>query len=379
MRNRARRLPIGFIGCGQATRLHLPALQRVRNVEVLAASDIHPERLRRVADRYRIARRYVDYRRLLEDPTIDAVAVCVPPHLNPEIAIAVLESGKHLFIEKPLALTVEGCDQILRRAAKSRSKATVGHNLRWHALLRQAREILAAGVLGEVQLARTALSKPAPANRWGYAMSPGRALLGEFAVHHFDLWRFLFRTEVAEVSATCKATAHGDAATVTARLQSGVLIAGTFCDSTQSSNTVEVYGARARLQLSCFQWDSLSVSPIEKVSGDPWERVRHLVAGLPRLPHALWQALPRNGGIFYECYPAQWQHFADCILSNRPIETTLEDGGKAVQIAAAAIESAEYNRPVRLERSLNGNNPEHLASAGATGDCGSRDRVQGLR
>ncbi len=80
-------LRLGLIGCGVAARLHLAALRRVHNMSVVAASDIEPEVLHWLADRYGNP----EYRRLLEDPSGEAVAVCVPPNLNPEIAIAVLD------------------------------------------------------------------------------------------------------------------------------------------------------------------------------------------------------------------------------------------------------------------------------------------------
>ncbi len=350
MKKSAQPVRIGLVGCGQAARsLHLPTLQHIANLKVVAVCDIDRPRLYTLANRFCIESRYVDYRRLIEDAAVDAVAVCVPPDLNPEIAIAVLESGKHMFLEKPLALTLAGCSDILRHAAQSKSKAMVGHNLRWHPLIRRARQVLASGELGEICMARTALTKPIPANQWNHSVSRSRALLVETAVHHFDLWRYLFQAEVAEMSATCEKARDSHAVAVTAKLDTGLLVAGTFCDCTPNTNTVEVYGNRARMQLSCFQWDSLRVSSTEAYPATPRERASNLLASLPRLPHALWQGLPRNGGIFYECYAAEWQHFADVILNDSLTGATLDDGAKAVRVALAAAESIDVGRPILME------------------------------
>jgi predicted dehydrogenase len=331
---------IGFIGCGWATRvLHLPALQRLRNIEIVAAADINHERLHHLANRYHIPRRYTDYRKLVEDADIDVVAVCVPPHLNAEMAIAALEAGKHLFIEKPLALSVGECDQILHRAARSKSKSMVGHNQRWHPLVRQARNLLGAGTLGTLELARTVLTKPSASNIWHYLNPPNSPLLAEFAVHHFDLWRFLFEGEIEEIFAMCRSMAAGEAVTVSARLNTGMLVNGTFCDFAPNMNDVEVYGSRARLRLSCYQWNSLEVRAASGTGGGPLQQVAKLFASLPQLECAR--------GMFLS-YAAEWQHFIDCIRNDQPVEATLEIGRQAVRVAAAAMESAALRQPVRL-------------------------------
>ncbi len=345
MRTIPKPLRVGIVGCGRAAReLHLPALRRLRDVQVVAAADIDAHALRGVADHFRIPRRYTDYRKLLEDREVDAVAVCVPPHLKAGLAILVLQVEKHLFIEKPLALNTADCDRVLRQAKQSGPKAMVGHNLRWHPLVRQAGEILGAGGLGELILARTAMSMPTPMN-YGQQRAPHPMLI-EFAVHHFDLWRALFRAEVEEVMATCRVFPAGEVAAVTARLSTGLLVTGAFCDFTPKTNEVEVYGGRARLRFSCLQWDSLQVS--SATAGAPRERLSAFLAKLPGLPHAAWQALPRNGGIFYESYRAEWQHFADCIHRDLPVEASLEDGRQAVLVAEAALRSADQARPVQL-------------------------------
>ena len=130
---------VGLIGCGRvAQERHLPALESLSSAKVVAVADIDANRLEMVANRFQVVRRATDFRTLVDDPDIDALAVCVPAQRHVVVAIAALAAGKHLLIEKPLALDLEECDLLIEKAAKSISKVTVGFNLRWHRLLREA-------------------------------------------------------------------------------------------------------------------------------------------------------------------------------------------------------------------------------------------------
>lgn len=92
-----------------------------------------------------------DYREIIKDPGIDAVFICTPDYLHEEHCLTALEAGKAVFLEKPMALTTEGCDRILRTAAEHRSKLYVGHNMRFFPVVRRMHELIAAGAIGEVE------------------------------------------------------------------------------------------------------------------------------------------------------------------------------------------------------------------------------------
>ncbi len=92
-----------------------------------------------------------DYRKLLERTDIDAVAVMSPDFCHQEQAIAALEAGRHVFCEKPLAITVEGCDRILKAWQRSGKHLMVGFNMRYMNIFRSMKEIVDSGVIGEVK------------------------------------------------------------------------------------------------------------------------------------------------------------------------------------------------------------------------------------
>ncbi|WP_256758265.1 Gfo/Idh/MocA family protein [Cohnella sp. WQ 127256] len=92
-----------------------------------------------------------DYRELLERQDIDAIAVTSPDYCHEEHAIAALQAGKHVFCEKPLAITVEGCDRILQAHKESGKQLMVGFNMRYMNMFRTMKEIVDSGAIGEIK------------------------------------------------------------------------------------------------------------------------------------------------------------------------------------------------------------------------------------
>jgi len=92
-----------------------------------------------------------DYREIISDPKVDAIFVCTPDHLHAEHAVAALNAGKHVFLEKPMAISIADCDRILAAAEKSVGKLYVGHNMRFFPVMNKMRELIEAGRIGRVE------------------------------------------------------------------------------------------------------------------------------------------------------------------------------------------------------------------------------------
>lgn len=352
MANRKRPLRLGVIGCGWvAQERHLPALHDLRDAEVIAISDTNAECLNRVAERFHIQNRCLDYRVMLDLPTIEAVAVCVPTQFHVEIALAVLDAGKHVFIEKPLALNLDDAARLIERAAQSRHKAMVGFNMRWHRLVRQAREIIQRGSLGGLDLMRTVFTAGSHFRPdlppWRLQHELGGGLLFEHAVHHFDLWRFLLRSEVEEVLA--KSWGEQSAAertTVAAQMENGVLAASVFSLGASADNELEIYGQAGRLRVSCYRFDGLDFCRTSDSPGGIRTRVQGVARALREVPQAVLRL--RQGGDYVASYQAEWRHFIDAVRHDTPVECTLTDGRRALQVALAAMHSAASGQAVKV-------------------------------
>ena len=348
------RITLGMIGCGWVTQTwHLPALRGLSDAEVVAVADCDARQARLAAERFHIPHRYETAAALLKHPGLDAVAVCVPPQHHVEIALAALKTDKHVLIEKPMALSLDGCDALAERAKETSALVMVGFNLRWHRLVRQARTDLHNGALGRLSMIRAAFTngvyRDTGLPAWRRHRAFGGGVLQDMAVHHFDLWRFLLESEIEEILVIAQPGSWEDeTAAVTARMANGVLISAAYSARTTDNHEMEFYGETGRLRLSCYRFDGLERHPLSRSSGGMAARVSRLASRVRDVPHA-WSAV-RHGGEMLASYRAQWRHFIACIQQRIPVECTVEDGWRAVQAALAAIESASSKRPVTLRR-----------------------------
>jgi hypothetical protein len=120
---------LGVIGCGWVTEsMHSPALSCLPKSHVIALADIDPYWLHQVADRFGITQGHTDYLALLDIPAIEAIAVCVPAQFHAEVGVAGLKAGKCLFIEKPLALSLDDGARLMRLGTSVFSERTSANN-----------------------------------------------------------------------------------------------------------------------------------------------------------------------------------------------------------------------------------------------------------
>ena len=341
---------IGMIGyAGAASRLHLPVLTRLPGVRVTAITGTNPEALTVIADRYAIPARYLGYRALVHDPSVDAVAVCVPPDLHEATGLAALDAKKHLFMEKPLALSLGQCTRLVLAAESSPVTTMVGFHLRWHRLVREAQELIASGRLGTVELIRTVFTSGirwrANVPAWRQRREAGGGVLIESGVHYYDLWRFLTGTEVQEVQATSRTEQHNDiTAAVTARLDNGIVATAGFCQGTVDDLEIDIYGSAGRLRISAYELDGIRFDP----SGH--KGVRKLMAKARSVPSRLLRTArgAALGGYYAHAYHDQWKGFLQAIDSGKPAGATFSDGMAATRVALAATQSAVSGRSVRI-------------------------------
>ncbi len=342
---------MGFVGCGAVTQqYHFPALQTLTDVAVVAVADIEEARAAAAAQLLRVPRRYTNPRDLIDDPAVEAVAVCVPPQWHAEIGLTALAAGKHLFVEKPVTLRLHECDRLIARAAEARRQAMVGFNFRWHRLVRRARAMIRDGAIGEPAAIRTLLTTGIHLGAgdlgWRRRREAGGGAFHDMGVHHFDLWRYLTGLEIDEVVAVSRSPAADDGiASVAAAMRGGALATALFSTETSEANEVEVFGPKGSLRLACYRYDGLEFLPAGAGPGSVRMRLLRAATGLRELPSAVVGM--RTGGEILRMYREEWRHFAAVIRDGAPLECTLDDGRRALAVSLAAEASAAQSRPVR--------------------------------
>ena len=195
------KLRVGFIGAGAITELHYLGYQDNPTAELHAICDVDEDLLHSRASDWGISKTFTDYRQLLADPEIDAVEVITPHHLHAEMGIAALEAGKHVSIQKPMAITVAECDALIAKAQRAGKRMRVFENFRFYPPLVKAKELLDTGEIGEPLSIRikcvqgtSGADWEIPYRRWEWRFDPargggGRVIL-DYGYHLFSIARW---------------------------------------------------------------------------------------------------------------------------------------------------------------------------------------------
>jgi predicted dehydrogenase len=202
-------LQIGIIGAGTVVRVrHLPETQQNPHAKVGAVCDIVPERAREMAEKYN-GKAYTDYRKMLQDPDLDAIIVAATNTTHAEMTIAALEAGKHVMCEKPMATNLADARKMIETAEKTGKKLMIAHNQRLEAANRKAREIIQSGRLGKVLTFTSIFGHPGcedwaidGEDTWFFKKDiTGMGCLGDLAIHKLDLLRWIMGDDYTAATA----------------------------------------------------------------------------------------------------------------------------------------------------------------------------------
>jgi len=139
-----------ILGTGFMGRVHLEAIRRLGNVEVVALGSLEETVAKNLAAHFGVGRVEADYHKILEDPTIEAVHICTPNAEHFPMAQEAMLAGKHVVCEKPLATTVDEAEKLVALAAKTGKRDCLNHNLRNYPVVQQMRQLRETGALGEI-------------------------------------------------------------------------------------------------------------------------------------------------------------------------------------------------------------------------------------
>ncbi|MBU3216359.1 Gfo/Idh/MocA family oxidoreductase [Clostridium estertheticum] len=165
-----KKLRVGIIGCGGiANGKHMPSLAKIAEIEMVAFCDIIIEKAEIAAKEYGSigAKVYTDYKELLKDDTIDVVHVCTPNRSHSSITIDVLEAGKHIMCEKPMAKTSLEAREMLEAAKRTGKKLTIGYQNRFRADSRYLKTTCENGGLGDIYFAKAHAIRRRAVPTWG--------------------------------------------------------------------------------------------------------------------------------------------------------------------------------------------------------------------
>lgn len=326
----------GVIGLGWFGEIHVDTLAGMPAVEVAAVCTRRPDRLAEVSDRYRVPARYTDYRELLADDSVDAVSITTHVYDHREVAVAALEAGKHVFLEKPMAPSAEECDQIIEAARGSRGYFMVGHICRFDPRVALAKEAIDAGRIGKIFSMHARRNLSAAIGKAN--LDKISALMGD-GIHDADL--MLWFSQAKPVSVYCQEVHPGpcknpDAAWAMIRLDSGaVMVVESIWhlpDTTpyQIDARMEIIGTEGAIYVNCGE----AGLTIHDQSGNT-------------MPDTMYW--PRIFGERFGILRSELRYFTDCVAHGcKPDRITPEESRRVVQLINAAEESSKTGRVVEL-------------------------------
>lgn len=313
-------LGVGVIGLGEIGQFHLRGFARADGAEVRAVADLDAGLVTATTAGTEI-RGVADYHDVLADPAVDIVSVCLPHKLHLPVTLEALAAGKHVLVEKPLALTVAECDEIIAAAEGTGLTVGVQHNQLFFPPHVRAKEMIDAGKIGRPLHIRLRLGIGGKYGGWRSDPAvTGGGLLFDAGVHRFYLARHLFG-EVAEiVSLTDRPGGDGeDQAVVALRFENGALgvidanyngPAGMFDDA------VEIVGTDGALYLSGIESDfeGFRTGPALRRYDGAWHDVRV------------------DPGDWLGSLAASIQAFVVAVAAGTPPPVTMRDGRRIVEL-----------------------------------------------
>ncbi|HVO41153.1 MAG TPA: Gfo/Idh/MocA family oxidoreductase [Aggregatilineales bacterium] len=330
---------IGIIGAGFAGSIHARAYAKTPDAHVAVVVDQDKPRAEALAGEVG-GRAETDIDALLRDSALELVDVAVPTPLHPRFAIRALEAGKHVVIEKPLALTVAECDAILKAGQRSGKFVMVGHVLRFWPEYRAIRTVIQSGKLGHVMVATAhrLSNRPQWASWFHDPQATGGALL-DLQIHDVDMLNSLFGRPRRVFALGAKGENGGWDHVVT-QIEYDTLTASAEASFMMPQDFPFTAGLRVTGDKGVVEYQFRAGGASFEM-GEPVHYLYLHEAGKPNQP------LDFEGG---DAFESEIAHFVSCVKRGQPSTVvTPGDARLAVQTALAARASLESHQPVGLD------------------------------
>jgi predicted dehydrogenase len=326
--------------------------------------------VKQAAHRYGWAESATDWRTVVTRDDIDIVDICTPGHLHAEVAVAALEAGKHVLVEKPLANSIAESEQMVDAATEARERGVqsmVGFNYRRVPALSLARSLIADGVVGSVRQVRAAylqdwLADDNAPMTWRLRKdSAGSGALGDLGSHVVDQLRYLLGEEIASATGELRTfvprrrgeqgveeVTVDDAAWATLHTASGAVASvevSRMAFGRRNGLTIEVYGTDGSVAFDLESLNELYVDDGTGAGGTGRRRVLVTDAGHPYV-ESWWP--PGHILGWDHTFTSQAADFLNAVTAGSGPEPSFEDG-LAVQKVLTAIEQSAADNGTRKE------------------------------
>ena len=358
------RMRFGILGCGVIGPHHAKAIAGLQSAQLVAVADVVPELAEKLAEEYGCSP-HASLQEMLSGVDLDAVCVCTPSGMHAEGAIAALEAGKHVVIEKPVEVTLEAADRLIEVQRATGGRVAVVSQHRFDAATQAVHEALARGEFGrltsgsaDVRWWRSQGYYDSGGWRGTWELDGGGVLINQ-AIHSIDLLQWLMG-QVVEVTAYTGLIAHErmeveDTAVAILKFANGAL--GTILATTAAypglTTRIAVHGDRGS---AIIDDDELTYfhAAREGQEGEAYgagggenqaEQVMQRYGGAESGPGA-----GADPGSLSMAHRDQIQDFVEAVRDGREPLVNLEEGRRPLAIIQGIYESARTGGPVRIEK-----------------------------
>jgi len=344
-------LGVGIIGCGFAGSLHANSYATVAQqgkVKLVAACDVNENAAKSLANEFSMDAFYTRVQDLLERKDVNAVSICLPHYLHADVTVKVVRAGKHVLCEKPMAITLEDCDRMIKAAKEAGVKLMIAENHRFLPAHIEIKELIDEGRIGEIFLARAyegydVIKELSNSNSWrGNTDRAGGGTLMDAGIHHCAVLKwFLGDVEYVRACWLEKLVVKlenkpEDNAIMLLKFKSGAIAEMVVSDTVVSPPTerFELYGTEGTI-LEDHAWQK----PVMVYSRKPgpwgyeWETLEVEHEPFP--------------GDYRISFGNQVKHFVDCILEDKQPKVSGEDGKAAVEMILMGYLSAKTGKIVK--------------------------------
>lgn len=328
----AKQVKACLIGCGRAGMIHAGNYKnKIENARIAAVVDAVAEAAEAAAKELGITRYYTDYREILGDPEINAVIVVAPTNLHKQIVVDCADAGKHIFCEKPMAMTVEECDEMIAACERNHVKLQVGFMRRFDASFREAKRLLDQGAIGELVQIHSNTRGPSKPRPWMYDIRKSNGILAEVNSHDIDAVRWMAGSDIETVYAVAgnfrnpeakeKYPDYYDSVLMNGTLKSGVhfCIDGAAYVQYGYDSKMEIIGTKGKICVGRSDKEFVDCVTVENGSSTPFVNS--------------WMTL------FIDAYLAEDTSFVKAILEGVDTEVSGLDGRMAVATVEAGNRS----------------------------------------
>ena len=255
----------GMIGCGSVTEVKSgPAFNKAPHSKLIAVMRRDAEKLKQYAERHHVPYFFTDANELINHPEVDAIYIATPPKFHEAYAIAAMQAGKPVYVEKPMGLDVAACERMNAYSKKSGIALVIAHYRRALPLFVEVKRLVDTKTIGDITSVRIEMLKYDsglldPVENWRIDPSlSGGGYFYDLAPHQLDLVFYFFgKAKSYKGMAFNKANLYKAEDTVTGEieLENGILFKGNWCfcvDKGEETDVFEITGTKGKISFPVF-------------------------------------------------------------------------------------------------------------------------------